>query len=237
MKSTWIKKFVDQKLNVAKNLYEGQCNGSYAEAMIILSSVISAISAAAWPGKKSDKGRFVELCVQYGDPRLEAQKISIPLLLVYLHKDGDSRSVSAIKERFPGAFRMFPGRDTSVVTGRDIDLFEDEIVKLISVDLKMLRKFSYASLFYEEVRCSFVHEYQPGEWSASVPMAAAGNYYITYANAETTKTPIVRNTTTNRFICFSFEWAEQLVLSVREYFEKNSPTLPFLRPPKLWLEA
>jgi hypothetical protein len=57
--------WVAKKTDVALRLCAGECGGSYAEGVIILSSAISAMAAEAWPGSGIDKMRFVEIIKDY----------------------------------------------------------------------------------------------------------------------------------------------------------------------------
>src|SRR5512138_640924 len=72
--------FVERKIVVAQALDRGECGGSYAEACIIMASVISGIASDLWPGKGLDRKRFVELWARYADPALSPNLISVPLL-------------------------------------------------------------------------------------------------------------------------------------------------------------
>lgn len=226
MNYNWINNFVKEKVHIAKCLKEGECNGSYSDAIIILASSISGLASEVWPGKDKDRKKFVELCVQFSSENLESKKISIPLLMAHLHKHGDTQFIQIMKEKFPKEFMMFPRADTLVITGKDTDLFDREILELYNMDIKTLRKFSYANLFYTEIRCSLVHEYRLGKQSSQRPMSKE-NQYISYVNWAAPDT--------NRTIHFSYDWVEHLAISIADHIDKNNIELTY--PDKWWIEG
>ena len=61
MSETWRTDWVTKKRDTALRLANGECGGSYGEAMLILCTILSALAAEVWPGTQIDKRRFVEL--------------------------------------------------------------------------------------------------------------------------------------------------------------------------------
>ena len=59
--ATWRTDWVTEKKRIALCLANGECGGSYGEAVLILCAVLSALAADIWPGKGIDQMRFVEL--------------------------------------------------------------------------------------------------------------------------------------------------------------------------------
>lgn len=57
-----LEQFVERPLAVAAALEQGACGGSYAEACVLVSSLISAVASFVWPGQRMDRKRFVEAC-------------------------------------------------------------------------------------------------------------------------------------------------------------------------------
>lgn len=228
MDSEWISEFILKKAAVAKSLNEGECGGTYAEAAIIFSSIISGIASEAWPGRNIDQFRFVETCVKFTSANAPINKISIPLLIEDLYTKGDMNAVKVIKKRFQKAFSQFPGTDALVITGEDVDLSEDEALAEITTDRKLLRESSYANLFYKEVRCAYAHEYQLGK-RASYPSMTRRSADVSYINR--------LDADTNRLIHFSFNWMENLVLSIVNYFKENPQDFPLSKPSQWWLES
>ena len=73
MSNSWLKEWSDSKVDLALRLNSGECGGTYAEAVIILCSVLSGIAADVWPGRNKDRKRFVELLVKYSSDSLNCQ--------------------------------------------------------------------------------------------------------------------------------------------------------------------
>lgn len=75
--SDWLD-FVERKIGTAVMLDDGQCNGSYSDACVLLSSLISGIAAELWPGDGIDRARFIELWIRYADPTLRRITLAYP---------------------------------------------------------------------------------------------------------------------------------------------------------------
>jgi hypothetical protein len=147
MMSFSYRSFVEQKIKTAQAIAAGCCGGTYAEGSLILCSIISAMSAIAWPGDHIDKKRFVEIITRY-PLEIDPKKVSRPLLV----QDGKVCNLRiGISEK---AFKLTEAND----------LNEEDVVKLCP-DLKLaeIRKYSYAHLLYEQIRCSYAHEYRIGQ--------------------------------------------------------------------------
>jgi hypothetical protein len=52
--------WVRVRISLAKRLNPGGCGGSYGDAMLVLSALLSGRAADLWPGKGKDRRRFVE---------------------------------------------------------------------------------------------------------------------------------------------------------------------------------
>ena len=166
MSENWLTGWTEQKIEIAQKLSKGESGGTYAEAAIILCSVLSAIAADIWPGKSKDKKRFVELLIKYSDESLGAKVISIPLLIGSL-RDSEYKEESEILSDL-----FMPECDSRVITGPDVDKDESEIASICpSIPIKLLRQNCYAHILYTEVRSSYVHQYLPGKRSDSWAMA------------------------------------------------------------------
>lgn len=95
---------VERKLNVAIALNAGQCNGSYQEATLLLSGIVSGLAADIWCGKGIDRRRFVEIWVQYADASLNPARISIPLLVGDLDRRRRTPEAEALRKSRPVAY-------------------------------------------------------------------------------------------------------------------------------------
>lgn len=248
MREPWIvnvEEFVESKIPIAKCLYEGACHGTYQEAAIILSATISAIAASAWPGYNIDKKRFVELCVQYSGLEVEAKKISFPILCQDLRNSKKPNELDELRQHLPEyfdcasptyAFNGFTtGKDFDLFKG--IDVFEHDLVSFSSLSPKELRKFSYAALFYEEIRCGYMHDYKEDSRASSYPV------FVPHLKDQEALTCIHYHTgfkgvsqTRSSEIYFPYVWIEQLVTSIATFFGRN-PTFPLIKPRSWWIEG
>ncbi|MCG8093847.1 MAG: hypothetical protein JAZ17_09510 [Candidatus Thiodiazotropha endolucinida] len=201
MTDDWLKKWTEKKIALALELERGQCNGSYAEAVIILCSVISAIAADIWPGEGLDRKRFVELLTEYSDESLHLKRVSIPLLISYLRKNGSTKEIEILTKRF------MPSCHTLVITGDDVDKYEQEIFSVCpKLVLKTVRANSYANILYKEVRCGYVHQYTTGDRAESWPMSSKNEHgYVSYVN---------RADLPDRLIYFDTNWLVKVIHSI-----------------------
>lgn len=218
----WLKKFVKNKLQIADYLYSGECDGGYPEATLILSSVLSGISSELWPGSNIDKRRFVETMVQFTNSESLVKNISIPILIEHLKHNKDIDTINILKEN-----KLF--YDTyQVLTNREVDYPEDYCLRLLSsIDLKLLRNFSYASLFYQKVRSGFVHEYKTSKFASAHPQTQR-NVKISYINSM--EFP-------NHRIYFHYDWIKEVINQIVMAIEKNNTIFPREKPKSWWLDG
>lgn len=164
-----LRSFVQRPLQVAAKLNQGAAGGSYVEAAILVSGVISSIAATIWPGNRIDRKRFVEAWVRLSPADANAVRVSLPLLRHELLRQGRRADAAAVERLRPQFFR--PGQDCLVLTGRDVDVEEGDLVTACrALDTGLCRQFSYPALFYSEVRSSLVHEYLIGNVADTFPM-------------------------------------------------------------------
>ncbi|MET0069963.1 MAG: hypothetical protein ABW096_07955 [Candidatus Thiodiazotropha sp.] len=209
MSDNWLTEWSEKKISIAQNLNDGKCGGSYAEAVIILCSVLSGIAADLWPGKFKDRVRFVELLISYAEKSLDVKKISIPLLIGELRDSG-------YKEESEILFKEFmPSCKTLVITGDDVDKSIKDIISICpSLPIKLVKENCYAHILYKEVRSGYVHEYMPGERSDSWGMGSVRSKdKISYSN---------RGDKPDRLIYYSVNWLVMLVRSVVKTIEDSS---------------
>ena len=220
---TWRAKWVGGKQALAARLQSGEAGGGYSEAVLILSAVISALAAEAWPGEdKIDRKRFNEILAKHTPANLNATCISVPLLIGSLRKSGN------IADANKAAEALVCYDDTRVLTGSDVDRSEDEIRALLpQLDLLRIRKCSYANLLYEEVRSPYVHGYRPGKRADSHPM--------TSRDADVSYTNWMDNP--DRSIHFHGDWISLLALPIAQALDASEKNLPFSRPIKWWIEG
>jgi hypothetical protein len=172
--------FVEQKIRVAQALNGGECGGSYAEACIIVSAVLSGIASDLWPGEGLDRRRFVELWARYADPGMSPNLVSVPLLIRWLREQGRSSEAQSIEAARPHTFG--PGYSDRVLTEADVDMAETEVASLCSsLTLAEIRRNSYGAVFYGHVRSALVHEYHFRDSAAGWPMTERAAW-VSYVN-------------------------------------------------------
>lgn len=221
--------FIEARVAVAMALDEGQCGGSYVDACILISSVISGIAAMLWPGRNIDYKRFVELWVQYADPILEPNMISIPLLCGYLREKGNFDTANRLEAERPGMFGI--GGACRVVTGSDVDFSEADVQNICpQLSLYDIRTYSYPAIFYREVRSSLVHEYNIGPRAHALPMTSRETN-VSYVNQLDSS---VLSRLPRRRIHYHMPWLAQVVRSLAEKSTKHfGQTIP--NPANWWL--
>lgn len=222
MTNNWLSEWSDSKVEIALKLNKGDCGGSYAEAAIILCSVLSGISADIWPGKHIDKKRFVELLVKYSSDALQVTRISTPLLINAL----ETKSMTKESNNLFNA--IMPKSEHLVINGEDVDKYENEILEICpEIDKTIIKQNSYANILYEEIRSGYTHEYMPGARSDSWAMGTnRKNSLISYVN---------RVDMPHRLIHFNINWLCELVKSVVSNLEKENEIPVYTKYSQWWL--
>ena len=223
---TWRKNWVTVKCDVARRLSDGEAGGSYAEAAILVCTTLSALSAELWEGRGIDRVRFIEALAQLGPNASECRVISVPLLTQHL--DNSQRGAEAILLR--RAFSL--PTSARVVTGPDVDQTEDSVL-LICPELEVaeLRRFSYASILYGEVRSSYAHTYKPGEMADSWPMTMLANQHVSYINR------LNDGLEMQRLAHFHFDWLAGLAIELASVVDGLPDVLPRAQPQVWWVQG
>ena len=217
---------IEKRLNIAHQLYEGNCGGSYDDAVLILVSVISAMAAKIWPGIHKDRKRFIELLISETDEKLMTGKISIPLLLQYLDKN-NLKNFTILKNH---STRFY--RSSRVFEGSESDKMEDDIIELCPTILKKdIRNFSYASVLYNEVRSGLVHKYKISTNARPQPMHDYSKS-VSYVNIAQLQPFYLCHA-----IHFHYEWIEQIVLTLQNNLNNKWGKVPFNEPNEWWIEG
>ena len=215
--------WVTKKKDTALRLAAGECGGSYAEGIIILSAAISAMAAEAWPGSRIDKMRFVEIIKDYCDATLNPTRISVPLLIGHLRDNNKATEADTLRNKF------MDYKKTRVLTGNDVDRTEAEILSVCpGLGHKEIRRFAYPGVFYDEVRSGFVHEYRLGKKADPWAIASTQDDEISYGNWMNDP---------DRHIHFPINWIASVAESVAEVADRNAPRFPLSLPATWWLDG
>lgn len=220
--------WIEGRIALSERLAAGECGGSSAEAILILSSVISGIAADLWPGTRIDRHRFVELWAHYSHPQLCASLISIPLLIHELDRTKQHALSDRLRANNPEMFMPRGLPDTRVVTGEDVDIFDDEVLRLVpQLPLAQIRQWSYPNVFYVHFRSGYVHEYQVGTHADAIIMSDTRSH-ITYGNFLPAP---------HRRINFATGWVASVARSIVDRVEPDWNRRPLSLPSKWWADG
>lgn len=220
---TWRTEWVTKKKEIALRLANGDCGGSYGEAMLILCSAISALAAEVWPGKRIDQKRFVEILKDFAPPNLSATQISIPILAWHLRTTGVTNEEKLIRQTFLNICA------SQVLTGAELDKNENDVLAACkTISVKDIRECSYANLLYREVRSGYAHEYRPGQRADSWPMTQKSSAHVSYVNWANDP---------DRHIHFHVSWVAEVALTTAQAIDKVTHSIPRIAPKKWWIEG
>ena len=191
--------------SLAQSLGRGALGGSYADGAIILCAAIGAMASLLWrPSLGTDAKRFVEIATRFRTGGPDTTRVSAPLLAA----------------RFPQLRNSLGVSEKSLYLTGHMDKMASDVramcaVTNISDGEKALRRYSYASLLYKQVRCGFIHEYQPGKSATEhdglrVIGGVKGNE-ISYVNMLEEDDGLLVD---KRLIHFPLEWMSAVVLAV-----------------------
>ena len=224
--------WVQGRLDLARNL-ANQRGYSVADAGVILGALISALSSdfLIRPSENGDKKRFIQLLVddRVVGPNQLFRKISLPSLL---SKYRDDNNFSCIKEMVGQQFEKGDGLHGSLassIIASDVDtLSDDEVARRTSLSLLNIRRHSYAHIFYENVRCSYLHEYRSGN-VAFLVLGTDGS------------SSDVASYTTEMELCFSLTECENIVKAIAEKLANNvedgANSVQFEAPTHFWIDG
>ncbi len=225
---TRFQRYVDHKLDMARRLGSGECGGDYSDACVLISALLSGISADLWPGTGMDRHRFVETWVRYARPNLRHSIVSVPLLVRRLRRKNRLVEASAVEALRPDAFG--PGRATKILVGDEVDLPEDVVLNASPLlTLKDVRERSYPAVFYEHVRSALVHEFHLDNRASGVPMTDR-EVAVSYVN-------VVQDGKNQRRIHFHLGWLLDLARSVGDRARVDLKGRPLALPMSWWVDG
>jgi hypothetical protein len=208
---SWQQKWIDGKTSIARRLAEGEAGGSYSEAVILLCATLSAVAAKVWPGAGIDRARFVELLVRFGPERSACRTVSVPLLIQDLQKHGRTQEADILHRAIgmPCSSR--------VITGSEVDCEETKILAMCPLlETRQVRRFSYASMLYSEIRSSYAHEYRPSDLADDHPMTIAIGEKVSYINR------LEGASSVKRRVHFHIDWLASLPTTLIADVERDS---------------
>lgn len=198
---TWA----EERGRLARSLGQGDLGGSYADGAIILCAAISAMSSLLWePTERTDRKRFIEIVARLCSGGPDTTRVSASLLAVEFPQLGKHLGISEKSLYLTG------GKDKT----------EAEAISIcgtagVSDCTRSVRRYSYASLLYEQVRCGFIHEYKPGKQATGADalrgIAGVRSNHISYVNSLTEENNLM---VARRLIHFPLEWISEVALAV-----------------------
>ena len=223
---TWRRDWVTEKCDVATRLSRGEAGGGYAESAIVVCAALSALSAELWVGRGIDRVRFIEMLVQCAPHASDCRTVSIPLLVQHLNSS--SRNAEALK--IQQAFSL--PTSARVLIGPEIDKSEQNVLSVSpQLDLKEIRRFSYASILYSEIRSSYAHEYRAGDRADSWPMTMLPNQRVSYINRMTDSHEMIR------LVHIHIDWLTELAIELASAVDGRASTLPMPKPQNWWADG
>lgn len=199
---------------------------------MLLSALLSGIAAELWPGKdKIDGKRFVELWVQYADPKFEPTLISVPFVRQHLRKFQRDGDVSAIEKARPEMFGL--GYGSRLLVGSDVDIKELDLLKITTLTAHEARRYSYPAIFYKHVRSNLAHEYKLSD-QAAAHFLTRRKANVSYNN----RVDMTEAEMTRRLIHFHIEWIANITRSIASNvvgFVDAYETIA--RPARWWIDA
>ncbi|HEV8722067.1 MAG TPA: hypothetical protein VGW77_15660 [Candidatus Binatia bacterium] len=225
-----------KKRKLALRLVAGEFEGSYGDGIIVLCAAISALAAQVWPGKRKER-RFVELLKRFAPPELNTTRISVPLLIGWLRTERGREAETAILEK---AFLNNP--QGASLEGDSVDKSDDEVIRVCDGLLcrNEIRRLSYGSLLYSELRSSYSHEFRPGN-QIGFPFSEASCSAVSYWNygkepSGTNENEIEENDTLWR-IHFKADWIGDVAVAVATALDAGSAKLKRSDPVRWWLDG
>ncbi len=154
MDTTRFREFFQSKIDLGWLIIRELGSDAEDDAEIILCCAVSGLAALLWPGPGIDRQRFIQLLIDFSQPSANLKRISIPVLTSQLRDRGDISSAINLKAKF------YPGHPSEFIDPKIVD--QDELAVssfLNSLDLKTIRRASYAGIIYTDLRCALVHEF------------------------------------------------------------------------------
>jgi hypothetical protein len=176
MLTTVQRQWFQKRVDLADELVQHHARQGEPDAEILLCCAISALASQMWPGKGKDKKRFVQLLVDYSPNSAYIQRVSTCVLIRQLQQKGATvEADKIIAHRFPSKLAYYgkspmeyayngsglhAGTLSQIVHPDDIDVAAAEVLTLMPILQKEVRKASYVSIIYSDLRSGLIHEYE-----------------------------------------------------------------------------
>ncbi len=219
--------FIERKLGVAKALNDGGCGGDYADACLIIATLISGVAADIWPGENIDRKRFIEVWVKHAEPALRPNRVSLSLLVRRLRKHHRTSEAQAVEAMRPAAFKG--ANAYRLLTGDDDADVQEVRTQCASISEEFVRNRTYPVIFYEHVRSDLVHENHFGARVSGAAMVS-GSSAISYANKSDLN---ALGDPPQRLIHFHMPWLIEVARSIATNAQVDVATPPQV-PAKWW---
>jgi hypothetical protein len=186
MDTSYFEDWFQKRLKIAESIVATFGKDAISDAEILLFCAASSLAAIVWPRSDtknpSDKKRFVQLLIEYSsaiDPPLDT--ISVDLLIRQLLSGSRTDQANIFIEKFfhseyayfskspmhyydngPKDIQHAAGTLSRIYDPNQIDVTEEKILELVpDLSRREIRKCSYASVIYSDLRSGLVHEYEP----------------------------------------------------------------------------
>jgi len=279
MDTSYFQDWFQRRIEIADNIFKIFGKDGVSDAEIIIFCAASALSYISWPRTDKqdhrDRKRFVEFLVKFSSGKYPIKIISTALLIQQLDQPNHKTDADILIEKFfrskydyysksPERYhpdiediRYAPGTLSRIIDPKDIDATEERILELIpAIKLKEIRKSSYASIIYSDLRSGLVHKYEPGEkvarrgWNRKDDKLSYINYMIMPDEKDVEEFASLYNidnqeardalAQTQRRIYFPYEFIRNTVSdAANSLFEhwRDASTLSQNEPTKWWIDG
>lgn len=188
MHTSYFEDWFQKRLEIADDIVNKYGKDAVYDAEIILFCAASSLAAILWPRnaakRPGDKKRFVQFLIEYSSKTYPSLKtISVDLLIRHLLNESNTTEAKILIEKFyrseyayyskspthyyddgPRDIEYAAGTLSKIYYPHEIDVAEEEIMKLTpALARREVRKCSYASIIYSDLRSGLVHEYEPAD--------------------------------------------------------------------------
>lgn len=232
MSDPWRLRLTERKITTFTDLYFDS-KITYGDAVLILTAVVSALASQCWPGRDKgfDRRRFTQLLVNHAP---ETRTISVPLLMKHFESAGKPDLAEELSQHL---YKRLPS-PAAIPLGHVVDLSEKDVEKLLKVKSFRfdIRNHSYVNLLYKELRCSYSHEFKPGDKAevhrpTRLYLEPCVSYQPnSYFSPDSSEIPLAPS---SYQIHFDLPWIGEVLRKCADAVDKAAKRLP-RKPPKGW---